>query len=106
MVISGPDLLVRTMSKCTIVDSHDNRWSYHSRSDHHSKVACWGIVFDLLRTSRLFRSHVAAGHVAFGINVEMRDFKQDRKKKLDLVICQPAVGSRPRKRTLTNLAQH
>ncbi|MEO5957985.1 MAG: hypothetical protein ABIZ49_11805, partial [Opitutaceae bacterium] len=52
-----------------------------------SKVACWAILFDLLQTCSLLRDHVAAGKVAFGINHEMRDFKQDRKKNLDLVLC-------------------
>jgi hypothetical protein len=67
-------------------------------------VACWGIVFDLLRGSKLFREHVAANRVGFGINVEMRDFQQDRKKDLDLVICQPASASPSRRRTLATLA--
>jgi hypothetical protein len=47
----GPEILVRTLSKATRVDRSGNRWQYHSRSDHHSKVACWGIIFDLLRTT-------------------------------------------------------
>ncbi len=106
MTISGPEILVRALSKPTVVDRHGNAWNYHSRSDRHSKVACWGIVFDLLRNSRLFREHVAAERVAFGINVEIRDFQHDRKKDLDLVICQPASGSPPRARTLTTLADH
>lgn len=93
---SGDEIFVRTISKAVVVDTHGHAWNYHSRSDHHSKVACWGgIVFDLLRASTLFREHVAAGRVAFGINHEMRDFRNDRKKNLDLVICQPAGGANP-----------
>lgn len=106
MTISGPEILVRTLSKPTITDRHGNAWSYHSRSDHHSKVACWGIVFDLLRNSQLLREHVVAQRVAFGINVELRDFQHDRKKDLDLVICQPASGSPASHRTLATLADH
>ena len=83
----GPDILVRTLSKPTRADRYGNRWQYHSRSDHHSKVACWGIVFDLLRTNSLLKRHVQAGTVYFGINHEMRDFVHDRKKNLDLVLC-------------------
>lgn len=56
----------------------------------HSKVACWGVVFDLFRTSPLLRRHVADGTVAFGINHEMRDFVHDRKKNLDCVLCTPS----------------
>lgn len=89
----GPEILVRTLSKTTREDRYHNKWQYHSRSDHHSKVACWGIIFDLLRTCTLLRKHVAAGTVHFGINHEMRDFVHDRKKNLDLVLCTPAGGS-------------
>lgn len=88
----GPDILVRTLGKPTRTDRFGNAWQYHSRSDHHSKVACWGIVFDLLRTCPLLRRHVGAGRVHFGINHEMRDFVHDRKKNLDLVLCTPAGG--------------
>jgi hypothetical protein len=83
----GPNILVRTLSKESRRDKHDNAWQYHSRSDHHSKVACWGVVFDLLATNALLRRHVEAGAVCFGINHEMRDFVHDRKKNLDLVLC-------------------
>jgi hypothetical protein len=106
MTISGAEILVRSLSKPAIEDRHGNRWTYHGRSDRHSKVACWGIVFDLLRTSKLFQKHVASGRVAFGINVEMKDFQHDRKKDLDLVICQPASGSKAGTRTLESLVDH
>jgi hypothetical protein len=96
----GPGILVRTLTKPTRVDRYGNRWQYHSRSDHHSKVACWGIVFDLMRTCPLLNRHIAAAKIVFGINHEMRDFQHDRKKNLDLVLCTPASG-RPAKRRLT-----
>lgn len=103
---SGLEILARTMSKPTRVDKHGNRWNYHSQSDHHSKVACWGIVFDLLRSSRLLREHVTSGTVGFGINVEIRDFENDRSKDLDLVICQPATSGMRDGATLETLAKH
>lgn len=100
----GPDILVRTLSKTTREDRYGNRWQYHSRSDHHSKIACWGIVFDLLRTNPLLRRHVTDGVVAFGINHEMRDFVNDRKKNLDLVLCTPSrEPERGRRQTLSQL---
>ncbi len=86
----GPEILVRTLSRATRTDRYGNWWQYHSRSDHHSKVGCWAIVFDLLRTCQLSRRHVENGTVAFGINHEMRDFVHDRKKSLDLVLATPA----------------
>jgi hypothetical protein len=61
-------------------------------------------VFDLLRSSRLFREHVAASRIAFGINVEIKDFQHDRKKDLDLVICQPASAFHSKTRSLASLA--
>jgi hypothetical protein len=85
----GPQILARTLSLPTRTDKWGNAWQYHSRSDHHSKVACWGVVTDLLGECALLRRHVAANVVAFGINHEMRDFAHDRKKNLDLVVCKP-----------------
>ncbi|ANL74774.1 hypothetical protein AMC83_PC00108 (plasmid) [Rhizobium phaseoli] len=83
----GPEILARTLSSTTRRDRFGNLWQYHSRSDHHSKVACWGVIFDLLASTPLLRRHVEAGVVCFGINHEMRDFVHDRKKNLDLVLC-------------------
>ncbi len=102
----GPEILVRTLTKTTREDRFGNSWQYHSRSDHHSKVACWGIVFDLLRTSPLLKRHVRDGRVYFGINHEMRDFVHDRKKNLDLVLCMASsAGDRGSAQTLGSLAK-
>lgn len=89
----GPDILVRSMSVPSVGRRADgSAWQYHSRSDRHSKTACWGIVFDLLVHCPLLRNHVAEGKIFFGINHEMRDFQQDRKKNLDLVLCTRGTG--------------
>lgn len=69
-------------------------WQYHSRSDLHSKVACWGVLFDLLQQSALLKKHIAAGKVVFGINHEMSDYKSGRKKDLDLVLARPVEQTR------------
>lgn len=105
-MISGTDILIRSLSKPAVTDRHGNHWNYHSQSDHHSKVACWGIVFDLLRTSKLLRDQVSAGRVGFGINHEMRDFRNDRKKDLDLVLCTPTAATFTSKRTLVTVADY
>ncbi|MGE6784420.1 hypothetical protein ACQKGL_18075 [Ensifer adhaerens] len=103
----GPDILIRTLSKSTRADRYGNPWQYHSRSDHHSKVACWGIIFDLIGASALLRRHVEEQRVFFGINHEMRDFVHDRKKDLDLVLCTPSSGSQPvARQTLSDLGRH
>jgi hypothetical protein len=72
-----------------VPDKHNNVWQYHSRSDRHSKLACWGILFDLLHHCRLLAEHAERRSVVFGINHEMRDFRMGRKKNLDLVLCTP-----------------
>ncbi|MDX1001533.1 hypothetical protein GOE20_11475 [Sinorhizobium medicae] len=102
----GPEILIRTLSKTTREDRYGNPWQYHSRSDHHSKVACWGIVFDLMLASTLLRRHVEERRVFFGINHEMRDFVHDRKKDLDLVLCTPSSASQPAiGQTLTDIGR-
>lgn len=98
----GPQILARTLSTTTRRDKAGNDWQYHSRSDHHSKVACWGVIFDLLLTTPLLRRHVEAGVVHFGINHEMRDFVHDRKKNLDLVLC--TASDTPRPESLEDMA--
>jgi hypothetical protein len=101
----GPDILVRTLAEVSRKDRQGRRWQYHSRSDHHSKVACWGIVFDLMRATPLLRRQVEAGAVHFGINHEMRDFVHDRKKNLDLVLCMASsAGGKASKQTLASMA--
>lgn len=85
----GPDILARSLSVPSVRDQQNNLWQYHSRSDQHSKVACWSVLFDLLGHCPQFVQHVAAGKVGFGINHEMRDFRNNRSKYLDLVICTP-----------------
>lgn len=91
----GPEILVRTLSRPTAGTGsskfrHGNSWQYHSRSDRHSKIACWGVVFDLMRHCPLLRDHAESGRVGVGINHEMSDFRNQKKKNLDLVICTAA----------------
>mgnify|MGYP000476132537 CR=1 FL=1 len=99
----GPEILARTLTATTRRDRVGNHWQYHSRSDHHSKVACWGVLFDVLLATPLLRRHVETGTVCFGINHEMRDFVHDRKKNLDLVLCTP--GGETSTGTLASMAQ-
>jgi hypothetical protein len=89
--VYGPQILARTIS-IPLEKGKSGKWQYHPRSDHHSKVACWGILFDLLSNCRLLSEHVAEGRIIFGINHEMRDFRTGRKKDLDLVLATPGSG--------------
>lgn len=94
--MQGPHILVRTMSATGIADQYGNHWQYQSRSDRHSKVACWSVLFDLLNISSLLRQHIESGKVVFGINHQMHDYRQNRKKDLDLVLCTPrSVNPKP-----------
>lgn len=103
----GPEIIARTISATGIPDKFGNEWQYHSRSDLHSKAACWAILFDLIDNCPLLASQVAARKVGFGINHEMRDFKVNRKKDLDLVICKLEDGFNEAKvRTFSDLAQN
>jgi len=90
--MDGPDLLVASMSTPLPRGADGHLWQYHSRSDTHSKVACWGVMFDLLQHSEVLRRHVESGKVVFGINFEINDFVHHRKKNLDLVIARPQQG--------------
>ena len=103
--MKAPSILARSLSRPGTPDQHGNVWQYHSRSDRHSKVACWGILFDLISHCRLLASHLERGVVGFGINHEMRDFKTGRKKDLDLVVCTPGTldPRRPMTDTLRTL---
>lgn len=101
-VVHGPSLLVESLSRPGVTDSFGNEWQYHSRSDRHSKIACWGIAFDLLLTSALLREHVATGKVVLGINHKMTDFGTGRSKNLDLVFARP--DGPPGRRTLRSMA--
>ena len=88
----GPKLLVDSFVPRPY--KHGNTWQYHSRSDHHSKVACWGLLLDLMLNCALLREHAKRGLIGYGLNHEMRDFRTARRKNLDLVICRPR-GDKP-----------
>jgi hypothetical protein len=104
--MDGPEILARSMSTPRVTDKLGNQWQYHSRSDQHSKVACWALLFDLLQHCPLLKQHAAEKKVGFGINHEMRDFKNNRSKYLDLVICTPGTQSGNEKLTFNDLTKH
>lgn len=88
----GPAIIARSITGHDYEDRFGNHWQYYPWSDHHSKVACWAALFDLLRTCALMRQHAADGNIGFGINHTMADFRMDRQKDLDLVVCTPGTG--------------
>lgn len=88
--MQGAQIVAHSLSQPGTADRYGNLWQYHSRSDRHSKVACWSVLFEMLQHSALLRRHVEAGRVVFGVNQEMRDYRTNRTKNLDLVIAVPA----------------
>src|SRR5207248_3064413 len=99
-------ILVASMSVPTPRRKTKALWQYHSRSDLHSKVGCWGVLFDLLHQSRVLRGHAQQGKVILGVHFEMRDFGTGRKKKLDLVIARPSSDvTKSKPKTLADLAR-
>lgn len=102
--MEGPSILSASLSASRVRDRDGRLWQYHPRSDLHSKVACWGALFDLLAQSALLRRHATEGRVIFGINFEMRDFATGRKKKLDLVVARPSGSFEGAQKTLGSLA--
>jgi hypothetical protein len=100
--MDGPKIIAASLSVAHPRGPSKALWQYHSRSDRHSKVACWAVLFDLLQQSRLMRSHAATGKIIFGINHKLTDFATGRDKVLDLVIARPS--GQATKETLTDLA--
>lgn len=99
----GAEIIVRSLTRPGVQDSFGNSWQYHPRSDRHSKIACWSMLFDLLLSCPVLQEQVTRRTVGFGINHEMRDFRTGRKKNLDLVICTPGGASRAEQVSFDNL---
>lgn len=93
----GPEILARTMSIATRRGSAPRAWQYHSRSDSHSKLACWTLLLDLLLECDVLREAAASGRVGFGIN---RVMVGPINKTLDLVVTlvPPGRADLPRRR--------
>lgn len=92
----GPDILARTLSVGSSRGNSSRAWQYHSRSDVHSKVACWCVLFDLLLECDVFRRDVALQRVGFGINHVMPG---SINKTLDLVVTRLPMRRQVRSRT-------
>lgn len=94
----GPAILVRSVSTVKVFGFSGYEGQYHSRSDRHSKAICWGILMDLLGESSVLRRHATSGKLVCGVNHQMRDFKAQRKKNLDLVLSTPGTPDPASKR--------
>lgn len=99
----GPDILARTISAPTARGKSTKAWQYHSRSDSHSKVACWTVLLDLLLECDVLRSAAAQGRIGFAINHVMVG---PINKTLDLVLTRvPPARHVAARRSFTDLAQ-
>jgi len=63
--MDGPAILAASMSVPQPRGDSATLWQYHSRSDLHSKVACWVVLYDLLQQSTLLKNHAAAGKIVW-----------------------------------------
>lgn len=88
----GPDIIARTISVPRPVGPQKRLWQYNSRSNIHGKIACWAVMFDLLRNSALLRKHLAEGKVSFAIDRQMNNWQTGQKKDLDLVVARAPSG--------------
>lgn len=93
--MGGEKILADTF---TAHGEHTDR-QYDSRSDFHSKVATWCLLFDLLKHSQQgpggpygLWDDVAAGRLGFRLNHRLVGTAMS--KKLDLVVCEVAGNSR------------
>lgn len=82
----GPEIVARTLSRPTARGASPKEWQYHGRSDAHSKVACWAVLFDMLNSCDIFRTHAEERKISFAVNHLMVG---PINKKLDLVVCAP-----------------
>ncbi len=99
----GPTILARSMSIATRRGAESRPWQYHSRSDSHSKIACWTLLFDFLLECDAVRDAAAHGRLGFGIN---HIVVGPINKTLDLVltVVQPSQTTADR-RTFAALAE-
>lgn len=67
----GPDILARTLSVPTRRGKSAKAWQYHPRSDVHSKIACWTMLFDCLLECDALHDDALAGRIGFKINYIM-----------------------------------
>lgn len=81
--MKGPSILARTLSNPTVKGKGSHPWQYHSRSDAHSKIACWIVLFDLIQNCDAFRALAVSGQISFGIN---KVLVGPINKTLDLVV--------------------
>ena len=95
-MLFGHDILVESLSTKAPTGKDGEMWQYQPRGDRHSKVSCWAMLLDLLLNCPVLRDHATAGRIGFGINHEIRDYENNRKKNLDLVICTPGTSKRKR----------
>lgn len=97
----GPTILARSMSVATTRGKDAKAWQYHSRSDSHSKIACWTVLFDLLVECDVLRRQAESGLIGFGINHVMVG---PINKTLDLVLTVvPPSRARARRVTFAQL---
>ncbi len=92
----GPDILTASLTHRGVTTGQQ----YNSRSDWHSKVACWGALFDVLSKAHMLSgAHGAhplwhdatAGRLGFRVNHRVSTNVLD--KNLDIIVCEIDAGT-------------
>lgn len=89
----GPDIIARTISLAKT--RGESGRAYRSRSERHATVACWSILFDLLRSCGEFREDAARG--AIGVTAR-HVLSGPVPKSLTLAVFHREPGTRIRRR--------
>lgn len=79
----GPSISCRAMSIPARRGKSIDAWQYHARSDNHSTVARWTMLFDLMRACDILRWHCEEGKIGFKVNHALAGKPP---KTLDLVL--------------------
>lgn len=109
MAMIGPELIRATMSQTRMYgpEATARPWQYHSRSDHHSKVAATALMVDVMQESPELCADVEAGRVGMAVNPKLTD-RRGRVKTLDMMFCLtddalPVRGARTLVRVMEDL---
>ena len=107
----GPDILVASMNHRGTTGTRSQQ--YNSRSDWHSKVGCWGALFDVLRRAQsLSGPHgihplwqdATSGRLGFRVNHRVSTNVLD--KNLDIIVCEVDADTPRTGRSMRDVANH
>jgi hypothetical protein len=101
--MEGPKIFVETLGHGQPSRRGGKKgWQYHSRTSVHARQVAWAVLFDLLCSSEIFRSHAQRGVIAFALDYQMGGALP---KKIDVVVCRRSGVSQAGARSFENLGR-